>query len=267
MRRVAVLAASGRELAPARAALGTVDRRRLGSLGYEVGHAGGVEVHLINTGMGPAAASAAVQSVLSEVALDAVVSTGYAGRLGPGGIGEVILGTDVRDWTKGQDGTVFRTDPALLAIAREAAGEAKLAWSEGPVATVDQVLCRADEKRTLARASGAIAVDMESAAIAQAAAAVGVPFLLVRAVSDRASDDLPMDFNLWLTPWGRMRGIAQMLRRPSILRSLFQMKRQVEQGSQNLARFFQAWMRVLEQDHSSAYANVPATPPARMGAR
>lgn len=252
MRRVAVLAASGRELAPARAALGTVERRWLGSSEYEVGHTGDVEVHLIKTGMGPAAAAAAAQAVLSEMALDAVVSTGYAGALGSAGIGDVILGTDVRDWTTGQSQAVVRVAPALLAIAREAAGEAKLAWSEGPVATVARVLCRADEKRALAETSGAIAVDMESAAIAQAAAAVGVPFLLVRVVSDRADENLPMDFNLWLTPGGRMRAFAQLMRRPSLLRALFQMKRQVEQGAQNLACFFQAWWRLLGQEQASA---------------
>ena len=265
MRRIAILAASGRELASARAALGTVERRRLSSFGDEVGYAGGVEVHLINTGIGPAAAAAAAHAVLSEVTLDVVVSTGYAGALGFAGIGDVILGTNVFDWRKEQCQAVFWTDPALLAIAREAAGEAKLVWSEGPVATVTRVLCRADEKRALAVASGAIAVDMESAAIAQAAAAVGVPFLLVRAVSDRVGDDLPMDFNLWLTPGGRVRAFIQSVRQPSVLRALFRMKRQVEQGSQNLTRFFLSWLHMLDQDRSWPRAAMPVT--AGMGAR
>ena len=235
-----------------------VERRRSGSLEYAVGHTGDVEVYLIKTGMGPAAAAAAAQGILSEVALDAMVSTGYAGALGSAGIGDVIVGTDVRDWTKGHAQAIFRADPALLAMAREAAGEAKLAWSEGPVATAARVLCRADEKRALAEASGAIAVDMESAEIARAATSGNVPFLLVRAVSDRAGDDLPMDFNLWLSPGGRVRALAQLVRRPSILRALFRMKRQVEQGSQNLACFFQVWWRLLGQEHVSARAPAPA---------
>ena len=121
-----------------------------------------------------------------------------------------------------------------------------------------RVLCRADEKRALAEASGAIAVDMESAEIARVAASRNVPFLLVRAVSDRAADDLPMDFNLWLTPGGRVRAVAQLVMRPSILRALFQMKRQVEQGAQNLACFFQAWWRLVGQEQASARMHVPA---------
>jgi adenosylhomocysteine nucleosidase len=235
-----------------------VERRRLGSLEYAVGHTGDVEVYLIKTGMGPAAAAAAAQSILSGVALDAMVSTGYAGALGPAGIGDVIVGTDVRDWTREHAQAIFLADPALLAMAREAAGEAKLAWLEGPVATAARVLCRADEKRALAETSGAIAVDMESVEIARAAASRNVPFLLVRAVSDRAGDDLPMDFNLWLTPGGRVRALARLVRRPSILGALFRMKRQVEQGSQNLACFFQVWWRLMGQEHASARMHGPS---------
>lgn len=246
MRRVAILAASGRELAPARAALGTVERRRLGSLVYEVGQAGGVEVHLIETGMGPESAFAAANAALSELVVEAVVSTGYAGALGPAGVGELILGTEILNWTKDHSQAKFCADPALMAIAREAVGPAWAAWSQGAVVTVENVVWRAIEKQALGKISGAIAVDMESAAIAQAAATVGVPFLLVRAVSDRADEDLPMDFNLWCTPWGRVQGIAQLLTRPRILRSLLQMKRQVEQGSQALGRFFRAFLVVLD---------------------
>jgi len=215
MPRIAILAASRRELAPVYAALEPLERRRSISIErrpglYEVRQAGEVEVYLLKTGMGPRAAADAARALLADVTVDAVVSTGYAGALGSAGIGEVILGTDVSawtkdmsDWTQGPDRAIFRVAPDLLAMARDAAKEAALAWSEGSVDTVDRVLWRADEKRALADASGAIAVDMESAAIARVALDKQAPFLLVRAVSDRADETLPMDFNLWLTPGER----------------------------------------------------------------
>ncbi|HZC67565.1 MAG TPA: hypothetical protein VE201_03005, partial [Nitrospirales bacterium] len=158
--------------------------------------------------------------------------------------------------------TSFPCDAVLLAIARETAARARVGWSEGPVVTVANVVSKADEKQGLARASGAIAVDMESAAFARAAHVVGVPFLLVRAVSDRADEDLPMDFNLWLSPWGRVQGVAHLLRHPSIIRSLLQMRRHVEHGSQNLARFFAALVASLDRKWA------PACPsPVAMGTR
>lgn len=113
--------------------------------------------------------------------------------------------------------------------------------------TVENVVWRAAEKQVLGKVSGAIAVDMESVAIARAAASRNVPFLLVRAVSDGADDDLPMDFNLWFTPRGRLRGLAQVLMHPSIICSLLRMKRHAELGSQALAQFFRAFFVVLDE--------------------
>ena len=247
MRRIAVFAASGRELAPARAALTGVRSGPLAAFRHEIGHVGGVEVHLIETGMGPEAALVAANAALSEIVVDTVVSTGYAGGLGAAGRGELILGTEVLNWTKDHSRARFPTDVAILTIAREAVVPARTAWSQGPVVTVENVVWRATEKQALGKASGAIAVDMESASIAQAAATVGVPFLVVRAVFDRVDEDLPMDFNLWFTPWGRVRGMGRLLTHPSIVRSLLQMKRQVKQSSQALARFFRAFLVVLDE--------------------
>ena len=262
MRRVAVLAASARELAPVRAGLKAIRSGRLGSFAHEIGRSDAVEMHLLNTGIGFQAALVGAEAVLSAFTVDAVVSTGYVGALGSAGLGDVIVGTDVLDWTTEGARASFPCDSALLALARETAARALVGWSEGPVVTVANVVCKADQKQGLARASGAIAVDLESAAIARAAHVVGVPFLLVRAVSDRADEDLPMDFNLWLGPWGRVRGVAYLLRRPSIIRSLLRMRRHVEYGSQNLARFFAALVASLDRTWA------PACPsPVAMGAR
>ena len=262
MRRLAVLAASARELAPVRATLKAVRRGRLGSFPHEIGRADSIEVHLLNTGIGSQAALAGAEALLSAFAVDAVVSTGYAGALGTAGLGDVILGTDTLDWTTEGARTSFPCDASLRAIARETASRARVGWCEGPVVTVAEVVCKADEKHGLARASGAIAADMESAAIARAAHVVGVPFLVVRAVSDGADEDLPMDFNLWLSPWGRVQGVALLLRHPSIIRSLLRMRRQVEHGSQNLARFFAALLPLLARPWTAACPS-----PVALGAR
>lgn len=283
MRRIAVLAASRRELAPVRAALDVTQRGRIGSCRYRMGRAAGAEVYLIETGMGPRCALKASEEALAGLSVHAMVSTGFAGGLGSAGVGELILGTKLLDWTGEKSGTSNLADADLLESARGAAREAGVVFSEGPVVTVGEVVCLAAEKKALGKASGAIAVDMESAAIASAAACAGVPFLLARVVSDCADEDLPMDFNLWLSPWGRMRGMGRVLIRPSILRSLLRMKRQAGQGSQSLARFFQAWILTLGADRPSVPrdAVVMASgggsrvagfaenglPPARMGAR
>lgn len=241
MRRVAVLAASGRELAPMRNVFDcgwTITRGRIGAFRHEVGRAGDIEVHLIRTGVGRDRAREAGETTLSAIGPDALISTGYAGALGVANIGDVIIGTEIFDWTTEQSRQGMQADPELLDRAREAARDARIAWTQGPVVTVDRVVWRAGEKQALGKVSGAIAVDMESAAIAKVASAAGIPFLLVRAISDRAQDDLPMDFNLWFAPFGSLRCLLQVSQRPSVLRGLYEMKRHADQASESLHRVF-----------------------------
>lgn len=63
---------------------------------------------------------------------------------------------------------------------------------DGPVYSSRSVLTDPDEKRRLAEQTGAVAVDMESAAIAEAAADAGVQFIALRIVADGPEDALPI---------------------------------------------------------------------------
>jgi len=266
MRRIAVLAASGRELAPVRAVFGffgPVQHGRLGSFRHDTGQVGGIALHLIETGIGPERARKASEAALFALAPDALISTGYAGSLGVAALGELILGTKVFDWTKESPRTAIQASLALLESARMAARDARVAWTQGPVVTVDHVVWRAREKLALGEASGAIAVDMESAAIAQVASSADIPFLLVRAISDRVGDDLPMDFNLWFSPFGSLRCLLKIMHRPSILRGLYEMKRHANQASESLRKFFCALAVVLEPHFPSPDAEISLTAGAR----
>src|SRR5947209_18251720 len=98
MRRVAVLAASARELAPVRAGLKAIRSGRLGSFPHEVGRSDAVEMHLLNTGIGFQAALVGAEAVLSAFTVDAVVSTGFVGALGSAGLGVGVVGTDGPEW-------------------------------------------------------------------------------------------------------------------------------------------------------------------------
>ncbi len=71
--------------------------------------------------------------------------------------------------------------------------------------TIDRVAVTAQEKAQLRETTGAAAVDMETTAIERRAKAAewGVPFHVIRAVSDRADEDMPLDFNLYRGPDGR----------------------------------------------------------------
>jgi adenosylhomocysteine nucleosidase len=75
--------------------------------------------------------------------------------------------------------------------------------SRGLLTTVDRVAITAAEKRRLYQLTGAAAVEMECAAVEVKALEWGVPFHCVKAVSDLASEDLPLDFNKYRDREGR----------------------------------------------------------------
>src|SRR2546421_8363314 len=102
MRRLAVLAASARELAPVESVFGLFGQRQrdhLGSFPHRVGQVGGFELHLIETGVGPERARQAGERALLALAPDALISTGYAGALGVAAVGGGILRATVADLT------------------------------------------------------------------------------------------------------------------------------------------------------------------------
>jgi adenosylhomocysteine nucleosidase len=143
--------------------------------GVARGRLGGREVAAIAVGMGgdPRAAIEAEHPAL-------VVSCGFAGALSPSlRAGDLVLATAVR----AKDGELLEAPQLSMARAFPDA-------VRGEIACAERVLATPEEKRALA-AGGALAVDLESAQVARAAVAAGVPWLALRAIVDDARTSLP----------------------------------------------------------------------------
>jgi adenosylhomocysteine nucleosidase len=248
MFRVAILAATGRELAPVRAALeplGKTHRDRQGSFSWETVRTDALEINLIETGIGPVHASHAASTTVSCLLPHIMIVTGYAGALGPEGVGALIIATEIHDWTTERGHAPEMTHTLLVEAAKTAARRAGLGWSQGAVLTVARVAWRATEKQTLSEASGALAVDMETAAVAKVAKAAGIPVVAVRAISDKVGEDLPLDFSRCFGPFGLVHVIIEIMRHPFILKGLYRMKRQADVASESLGSFFRMLLEGL----------------------
>jgi len=170
---VTALAAEARAFPIAERSRGTMRRLADGSL-------------LIVGGIGPAAAAAAARSVLAAGAT-ALASSGFAGGLEPAlRAGTILLPGEVISAA----GAAYATTEAWrLQLWAALAGHAALA--EGRLLSTARMIDDVAGKSAALRGSGAAAVDMESVAVAEVAAAHGMPFLAARVIVDTAADTLP----------------------------------------------------------------------------
>ncbi len=134
---------------------------------------------LVANGPGTSLARKAFETAVARTRVDRVVSTGYCGALDPS-----------------------------LAVADVFTGD---------LVTTDRVVTTAQEKAELRSSTGASAVDMEAAAVAECANRRQIPFQAIRVVSDTAREDLPLDLNATRDATGHfstMKILSAALRHP-----------------------------------------------------
>jgi adenosylhomocysteine nucleosidase len=136
-------------------------------------------------------------------------------------------------------------DPALrvgdVVVSGELASTTPLPFVRSEIFSADRVAVTAAEKRELRNRTGAVAVDMEAAAVKSKAAEWGVPFMCIRAVSDTAADDLPLDFNRFRNSDGNFSrtriALAAVARPFSVMPGLLELDRNCRRASQSLGDF------------------------------
>jgi adenosylhomocysteine nucleosidase len=188
--------AFGMELRPFRRRL--EHRRPLGLDGLTGfrSHIGNLELVAIATGIGPRHAGQSARRAFKALPHAALVITaGVAGALSPGlAVGDVVVADRLITARVDEVGIAPERVVTVAAERVEELGaillEAGLAVSTGGVLTTSRVLATAADKRQAREASGAIAVDMESASIAAEAASEGLPLVCLRTVMDAADEDL-----------------------------------------------------------------------------
>ena len=176
---------------------------------YCVGKLSGLDVVVVQCGVGKVHAAMCTQTLCDCYGVTHIVNTGVAGSLDASlDIGDVVVSRDAmyHDFdvcamgypagkVPGQDVIAFPADENMIALAFEASeavnpGHAKL----GRVATGDQFICRKDQKAHIIEVTQANCTEMEGGAIAQVAHTNGVPFVILRAISDKADDSAEMDY-------------------------------------------------------------------------
>lgn len=240
MTRIAIVGAMHEEL---RALLEAMpDERPVLRAGREfwVGHLAGHEVVVVLSRIGKVAAATTATLLLSEFEVSRIVFTGTAGGLAPGvNVGDIVVADTLLQHDMdasplfprhevplyGRDR--FETDAAMshhLADASRAVlddfGATQARVHRGLVVSGDRFVSeRAENDALCARLPDALAVEMEGAALAQVCHDFGVPFAVVRTVSDRADDSAHVDFNRFVAEVASRYTLAIVTRWLTSLRS------------------------------------------------
>lgn len=139
------------------------------------------------SGMGPVRSAKAAQSLVDEGAA-ALLSWGVCGALDPRlKAGSLIMPKTITTTT----GILQPVDPAWWGRLARVMGDQAIEYDDGCLLSTEKPIAEIVEKVSTREITEAIAVDTESAAVAEVAAVRNVPFLALRVVVDDANQTLP----------------------------------------------------------------------------
>ena len=170
-------------------------------------------VVVVQCGMGKVNAGICANTLINDFGCTKIINTGVAGSLDNQiDIGDIVVSTDAvqHDFTVEPIGFekgeipytglyAFPADETMrkeaVQAVRESAPDVKV--FEGRVCTGDQFIFSKEQKETILSNFGGMCCEMEGGAIAQACYLNHTPFVIIRAISDKAGGSEAMDYEIF----------------------------------------------------------------------
>lgn len=180
------------------------------SMEFYSGTLNGKEAVVVRSGIGKVNAAICTQILIDLFQIDAVINTGIAGSLkNEINIGDIVISSDALQHDVDATGfgyplgviprmdtLDFKADQILIDAAKAACEEANpdISTFVGRIVSGDQFISDRSVKEKLVDNFQGYCTEMEGAAIAQTAYLNKVPFVIIRAISDKADDSATMDY-------------------------------------------------------------------------
>ncbi len=177
---------------------------------FNKGSFDGKDVVIVRSGIGKVNAGICTQILVDLFNVSAIINTGIAGSLKKEiNIGDIVISTDALQHDV--DATnfgyelgfipqmkvkSFEADAKMISLAKECCESVlpEIGVFEGRVVSGDQFIADKSKKEYITSNFGGYCTEMEGAAIAQAAYLNNIPFVVIRAISDKADDSASMDY-------------------------------------------------------------------------
>ncbi|MBR4357432.1 MAG: 5'-methylthioadenosine/adenosylhomocysteine nucleosidase [Butyrivibrio sp.] len=208
--KIGIIGAMEVEVATLKSNMTVKNTVKKASMEFYEGTIGNTEVVVVRSGIGKVNAGICVQILIDLFNVTHVINTGIAGSLNADiNIGDIVLSTDacyhdvditVFGYKKGEIPQIgaaeFKADDELREKAKASIKKAApdIGVFEGRVCSGDQFISSAEVKDAIIKEHGGLCTEMEGAAIAQASYLNNTPFLIIRAISDKADGGAEVDY-------------------------------------------------------------------------
>ena len=207
-KRIGIIGAMRVEIEALKAALTEAKTEIAGGIEFYTGNLAGCDVVLAVCGVGKVFAAMCAQTMILHFGVSAVLNTGVAGTLSDElSVGDIAVAADVVQHDmdtsplgdpvgliSGLNMVKMPTDPAMANAVCAAIEMRNGTYLKGTIASGDVFVASGEKKKYIRDTFGAIACEMEGAAIGQVCTVNQIPFVVIRAISDGGDENSHMDY-------------------------------------------------------------------------
>jgi adenosylhomocysteine nucleosidase len=210
MNKIGIIGAMDEEVHIIKNQMQDVTVKAIASMEFYEGKLKGKNVVVVRCGIGKVNAAVCTQILADLFQVDAMINTGVAGSLrNEINIADIVLSTDTQQHDVDVTGfgypvgiiprmeqSIFKADEQLLSLAKEVCSEVipEVGVHTGRIVSGDQFISDTEKKEWLIQNFDGYCTEMEGAAIAHTAFLNGIPFLIIRAISDKADHSAEMTY-------------------------------------------------------------------------
>ncbi|MDD3339938.1 MAG: 5'-methylthioadenosine/adenosylhomocysteine nucleosidase [Lachnospiraceae bacterium] len=210
MKKIGIIGAMEEEVDQLKAKMTWVQVTTKASMEFNEGKLADRDVVVVRSGIGKVNAAICAQILVDDFGVDTIWNTGIAGSLKSEiNIGDIVISTDALQhdmdatqfgYVRGQiprmDTFSFPADETLIDLAVKCCGAVNpdIQVFRGRVVSGDQFVADAARKTDIVDTFAGYCTEMEGAAIAQAAYLNKIPYVVIRAISDKADNSATMDY-------------------------------------------------------------------------